>query len=738
MNSKHNIPLRRTQFFGITPQSALLLFLLLPSVTHATGLVLWQPEMDGVRQSPSGGASFEGSVLRGNGTPERDFPSVTLRPETGVWNLTPHAAISVAVTNTSDTPVALRGRVLQEDATAEIAIKTAEQIHAGKAKTKEGAWHEIRLGAGEKGILELEFRRPPDRETEEIVKDLRNKRGGSPLDFRGDAIDPAVVTGVRLYFPTPATTASVTLHSVSATGTYDPRSDKIDPETFFPWIDTFGQYKHREWPGKTQSESDLIASREAEAQQLLKSAAPPSWNQYGGWAAGPQLKATGRFRFEKYKGKWFFVDPEGRLYWSNGVNAVRLRSGDVQLPKTKFPWFEGIQSPESALGRAARDMSHEINPPQMTRKPDFYSFYPVNFARKYGTENHRETFASMMPKRLRLWGLNSIGNWSDIALFKGSRIPYVITIESPLGKNTTGDASTAFIPNASKLPDPFSPDHLAAWERQLENLKKGGYLDDPWCLGIFTDNENGWRSEMIIPESVIRAPEAQPAKVALLEMLQQKYVEIGKLNAAWKTDFASWDALAANRDDIDGKSMGEDASQYTALFADQYFSRAKTLLDTYAPGLLNLGVRYHVRTPSVVRANAKYADAISWNHYGRSPAAPGDFKELDKPVLIGEYHFGAADRGLATGGINGTVEDQAARVRAARHYLGMAIRDSHTVGAHWFTFVDQSIAGRYLDREAFQIGLVDICDRPYEDLIAMFRKEAETLYETRLGIQQTR
>ncbi|UKI34212.1 MAG: hypothetical protein L6W00_13000 [Lentisphaeria bacterium] len=48
---------------------------------------------------------------------------------------------------------------------------------------------------------------------------------------------------------------------------------------------------------------------------------------------GPKLKATGFFRVERCEGKWYFVDPEGRLFFSRGVNSVRL-SSSWSLPKT--------------------------------------------------------------------------------------------------------------------------------------------------------------------------------------------------------------------------------------------------------------------------------------------------------------------------------------------------------------------------------------------------------------------
>ncbi|MCL4195162.1 MAG: hypothetical protein KJZ87_25720, partial [Thermoguttaceae bacterium] len=67
----------------------------------------------------------------------------------------------------------------------------------------------------------------------------------------------------------------------------------------------FGQYMHKDWPGKTQSYDDLAAERQREVSDLAAHPGPSQWNQYGGWLGGPKLEATGRFRVAKWGGKWW-------------------------------------------------------------------------------------------------------------------------------------------------------------------------------------------------------------------------------------------------------------------------------------------------------------------------------------------------------------------------------------------------------------------------------------------------
>jgi hypothetical protein len=106
-------------------------------------------------------------------------------------------------------------------------------------------------------------------------------------------------------------------------------------------------------------------------------------------------------------------------------------------------------------------------------------------------------------------------------------------------------------------------------------------------------------------------------------------------------------------------------------------------------------------------------------------------EKLNMPTMIGEYHFGALDVGLPASGI-GHVKDQADRGRAYRIYLEDAAASPYCVGVHWFTLYDQSALGRN-DGENYNIGFLDICNRPYEPLCQAARKSHEAFYEIAAG-----
>ena len=104
---------------------------------------------------------------------------------------------------------------------------------------------------------------------------------------------------------------------------------------------------------------------------------------------------------------------------------------------------------------------------------------------------------------------------------------------------------------------------------------------------------------------------------------------------------------------------------------------------------------------------------------------------LNRPILIGEWHFGALDVGLPASGI-GHVPDQESRGKAFRVYLEDAAAKPWCVGVHYFTLYDQSALGRP-DGENYQIGFLDVCNRPYEPLAEAARESHERLYQIAVG-----
>ncbi|MFZ4683811.1 MAG: hypothetical protein ACOYMS_15000 [Terrimicrobiaceae bacterium] len=104
--------------------------------------------------------------------------------------------------------------------------------------------------------------------------------------------------------------------------------------------------------------------------------------------------------------------------------------------------------------------------------------------------------------------------------------------------------------------------------------------------------------------------------------------------------------------------------------------------------------------------------------------------DIDKPYIVGEFHFGATDRGVFDSGLVG-VSDQEGRGRAYQNYVKSALADPKCIGAHWFQYTDQPTTGRPGDGENGNVGFVSITDTPYPELIRGAREIHAAMYPLR-------
>jgi hypothetical protein len=94
---------------------------------------------------------------------------------------------------------------------------------------------------------------------------------------------------VLFFVNRPKSDCQFEISNIRATGDYvAPTAWSSDARPFFPFIDTFGQYRHKDWPGKTHSLDEMASRRAAEEKELAAQTGPGGWDQYGGWAAGPR------------------------------------------------------------------------------------------------------------------------------------------------------------------------------------------------------------------------------------------------------------------------------------------------------------------------------------------------------------------------------------------------------------------------------------------------------------------
>lgn len=498
---------------------------------------------------------------------------------------------------------------------------------------------------------------------------------------------------------------------------------KLPADRFFPFIDIYGQFKYREWPGKIHSDAELIAAREKEQADLTAHPGPKGWSRFGGWADGPKREATGHFRVEKIDGKWWMVDPEGFLYWSHGPVRVTPSTAITPLDGREF-YFTDLPAEGTPFARFYTTRDELLYPYYVKRNiKRTYDFSSANCYRKYGG-NYYEVFADLAHKRLRSWGLNTIANSSDKKICLMQRTPYTDRFELK-SKPLEGCREGWWWP----FRDPFDPSFRADVRRLMAEHK--AEMDDPWCFGFFVDNELNWGGPTDLAAWTLASPADQAAKVEFRDCMKTKYGTVKDLNAKWGTDYADWDAFltVCKRP---GAGATEDLTAFTLAVAHAYFKNIREEFKAAAPNKLYMGCRFAGSGPEfAVRVAAEHCDLVSYNIYARHL---NNFKlpsGIDKPVIIGEFHFGALDRGMFHPGLI-KLENQEERGQAYVQYVTSALKHPNVVGVHWHQFGDQATTGRF-DGENFQVGFVDCCDTPYPETIKGIREVGYRLYDIRNG-----
>jgi hypothetical protein len=81
------------------------------------------------------------------------------------------------------------------------------------------------------------------------------------------------------------------------------------------------------------------------------------------------------------------------------------------------------------------------------------------------------------------------------------------------------------------------------------------------------------------------------------------------------------------------------------------------------------------------------------------------------------------------------VRDQAQRAVAYRYYVENAFAMPALIGAHWFQWADEPNTGRG-DGENYNIGFIDVTDRPYQELIDAAKETHKRLFAVHSGSER--
>jgi hypothetical protein len=398
----------------------------------------------------------------------------------------------------------------------------------------------------------------------------------------------------------------------------------------------------------------------------------------------------GVFSVAMQGGHAWFIAPDGQRFLSQGVNHVA-------------------------------DSSHDAP------NPNFYD--PVN--KQFAGD--KAAWVASAFQRLSSWGFNTVGAWSDDALY-GQRFPYTYILYS-----------AGFDQPLEHVFDPYFESRVATNTEKARKLK-----DDPYLIGYFLDNELPWWGEVgwhaggqkSLLEKYAHAEVGTGGKRVLRQFLESRYgQDLARFNAAYHTTLHSFDELEQSIElPVRGPALRRDADDFAGVVAERYFAVTTKALRERDPKHLILCVRFAGEAPwPVVEVAGKYCDVLSVNQYQRTGDV--DQRLLDdfyvktkKPILVTEYSFSATENQSGdpnTKGASVTVPTQRERAEHTQRFASQALALPYVVGMHWFEWADESPQGRF-DGENQDYGLVDIHDHPYALLTqahALLNRDAEAMHQ---------
>jgi hypothetical protein len=396
----------------------------------------------------------------------------------------------------------------------------------------------------------------------------------------------------------------------------------------------------------------------------------------------PLTQRSQAWRVTVENGIHWLLDPKGDKFYGSGVNGV-----DAGSPA------------EEVEGRPA--------------------YYLWNL---YGSVDQ---WAETMRDRLGRWGFNHLGAWNFAVEQIG--LPYVANLD--LGRWSEALWFDAF--------DPALPARV----RECAERLTAPHRESGLRIGYFPDNEVGWWNTSLFEFYLSKGWENHTKRL-LWQLLHDRY------HGDWPTLLKDWvpvptasgfdslrDAGVALRLRPGGAGIHL-VNRFTFLCAERYYQLMHDGLRAADPEALIFSDRLPIYySQDAVRAMAPYVDIIAVNYDLDGPdswLAHYFFEGLaaltGKPVLISEFFCAAMENrsGNKNTGHLLKVATQTERAKVVQQALKNFACFPHIVGTHWFQYYDEPQGGRS-DGEDYNMGLVDIYDQPYEELVASCARTNSTL-----------
>ena len=558
----------------------------------------------------------------------------------------------------------------------EFRITTSQRFHIGF--TTDYGYNELRImsyvpNAWNKMAIPLKFyRRLPDAKID-LAATYNQPRYTAWINLGGKRGELHGVDSIGIRMRAPIGNPEFEIRSIALS--VDDPGDLYLGE--IPAVDEFGQSNLVDYEHKITSLEQLQAEWSAEDKDIENAKEEYNYSRYGGYLQ-KQLKGSGFFRVEKIDGRWWFVDPDGYLFLSHGVDCVNPGGGgnirDLDKRDGMFKALPPEQLIQNARGRGPA------------------SFGSWNLFRRYG-ENFREKANEMAVKRLSRWGLNTIANWSSAAVYGLNLIPYTQQLQ---GLSMQG--------RLMGLADVYAPEFAVRMDSAMKSYLPQN-KNNPWILGYFVANEPSWLGQEARLCDLILAGEDCSIKTELEKFLK------------------------------DGDTP-ERKKQFIFKTFRIFLQTVKTTMKRYDSNHLNLGIRFgniSELDEELMKICKESFDVLSFNCYALAPGKEMMDRALrltDMPMIIGEYHFGTVDRGMAQS--LWQVNSQQERGVAYRYYTENSYAHPGLIGTAYFQWCDQDLMGRF-DGENYNCGFVDVTDRPYKYQVEAAMETAKRLYAIHSG-----
>ena len=366
------------------------------------------------------------------------------------------------------------------------------------------------------------------------------------------------------------------------------------------------------------------------------------YDEYGGITnSGINGQATGFFHTEKHGNRTYIIDPIGNPFFAAGINTPQL--GSTQNQK------------DAAVA-------------------------------KYGSE---ENFYKEVTDELRAMGINTY--WGgDNQFFEQNKLARAVSLGvisgymggSSLNLSISTGGSAHFMHNNTM--NVFDPNYLTYAKTKVAKALEGYSNDNPYILGLYSDNEIPAQSNMLYCYLTIDPTEP---------------VNAFSYATAWTWLIKHTGNPNASVSDI----TDEMSEEFKAFVYDRYFKGVTDAIK--AAGFDNymyLGNRVHndnKTSEGYLRAAGKHLDVLTCNLYGGLTPAfetmETMYKYSGKPFIVTEF-FTKADDAVDMNGYSlgnqtnagSVVKTQADRAAYYEHYVMLLLESQTCVGWTWYRFRD--------------------------------------------------